>query len=259
MRIPSGLPPEADEVLRRLASRHEALLGSDMVGLYLFGSLVARTFVYGVSDVDLVAVLAAAPTERQLDGLAGLHARFVSETPEWDERIEVVYVSREALAGFRGEPQPAARISPGEPFHAIEVDRGWILDWYPVRERGVAIFGPPPEALVPEIPLDEYIEAAREHLLRWPMTIEAMPSRGSQAYAVLTACRALRTVETGEPSSKREAASWVGERVPELRPTIDDALLWHDRSRREGDPDGRPTFDVTIAFLREMQRRVSRR
>jgi hypothetical protein len=37
--------------------------------------------------------------------------------------VEVVYLSSRALATFRTVSSPAARISPGEPFHAIQVDR----------------------------------------------------------------------------------------------------------------------------------------
>ena len=257
MRLPPDLPPDVDLVLRRLTSRLEMLLGVDLLGLYLFGSVVGHAFVHGVSDVDLVAVLASDLIEPQLAALDELHAQLVEETPEWRERIEIVYLSRVALADFRGEPHAAARTSPGEPFHAIEVDRTWVLDWYPVRERGVAIIGPPPETFVPPIALEEYVEAAREHILAWPMTIGSMPSRGSQAYAVLTACRALRTVQTGKLTSKREAAAWVSERHPALRPAIEDALEWHDRSRLEGDVDGGPTFDAAVASIREIQRLLS--
>jgi predicted nucleotidyltransferase len=257
VRLPPDLPHDVDELLRRLTARLQALLGGDLLGLYLFGSLVSRGFVHGVSDVDLVAILDGPPTMSQLDALAEAHVRIVEQTPEWHERVEVVYVPRAALAGFRRESHPAARISPGEPFHAIEVDRTWVLDWYPLREDGFAIVGPPPDAYVPEIAPEEYIDAAREHILAWPLTLDAMPTRGSQAYAILTACRALRTVELGEPSSKREAAAWVIDVAPELGAPIREALLWHDRSRLQGDVDGAATFEETVAVLREIQVRLS--
>jgi hypothetical protein len=257
VRLPPDLPDDVDGCLRRLTAGLQTLLGGDLVGLYVFGSVVSRAFVDGVSDVDLVAILDGPPTTSQLEALAEMHGRIVEETPEWEERVEVVYVSRAALDGFRGEPHRAARISPGEPFHAIEVDRTWILDWYPLRQDGFAIVGPPPDAYVPPIALEEYVEAAREHVLTWPLTIDAMPSRGSQAYAILTACRALRTVETGEPSSKREAAAGVIAGAPELEPAIREALVWHDRSRLEGDADGAATFEETVSVLREIQARLS--
>jgi predicted nucleotidyltransferase len=257
VRLPPDLPHDVDELLRRLTSRLQAVLRGDLVGLYLFGSVVSRGFVHGVSDVDLVAILDGPPTVSQLDALGAAHDRIVEETPEWRERVEVVYVPRAALAGFRGEPHPAARISPGEPFHAIEVDQTWILDWYPLREDGFAIVGPPPDASVAAIALEEYVEAARDHILAWPLTIDAMPTRGSQAYAILTACRALRTVETGEPSSKREAAAWAIDVAPELEAPIREALGWHDRSRLQGDVDGAATIEETVAVLREIQLRLS--
>jgi predicted nucleotidyltransferase len=222
---------EVRELLPRLTHGQEAVLGDDLVGSYIFGSVATGDFEPGISDVDTAIVLRADPTPAQLATLGRLHEEIVEEMPAWEDRVEVVYLSSRALAMFRTLSWPAARISPGEPFHAIQVDRGWLIDWYQLREVGVALRGPAIDSLVPEITHGEYVDAVRQHLLTWRDSLEDLESQADQAYAVLTMCRGLRTLRTGEHVSKREAARWASEELPEHADLIRDALEWRARSR----------------------------
>jgi predicted nucleotidyltransferase len=208
-------------------------LGERLVATYLFGSAASGDFEAGLSDVDTVAVLAGDPTPNDLRALAKLHSELVGQLPEWDDRVEALYLSAGALANFRDGRHPAARVSPGEPFHKIEVDRRWVLDWYRVREIGVALHGPPPHKLIPKIPHSEFVAAARGELLIWPRQIRRGMSAGSLAYAVLTICRSLCLVETGRPVSKREGAHWGAARTPGFAPLVSGALTrWEIRLER---------------------------
>jgi hypothetical protein len=161
------------------------------VATYLFGSAATGDFEAGLSDVDTVAVLAGDPTPNDLEALAKLPSELLGQSPEWDDRVETVYLSATALASFRDGRRRAARVSPGEPFHAIEVDRRWVLDWYRVREVGVALHGPPPRKRIPKIPHSEFVAAVRGELLIWPRQISPGISAGSLAYTVLTICRSV--------------------------------------------------------------------
>ena len=224
-----------------------------MTGCYLFGSVVTGDFEPGISDVDTVVVLADDPTSADLMALERLHRNIVERMPEWDDRVECVYLSSGALRNFRTARSPAARISPGEPFHAIELDPSWVLDWYPLRTVGEPLWGPPPSTLVPPITKTEYVEAVRRHLLEWRWTDERA-SRRSQAYAILTMCRGLRTVRTGELVSKREAARWGCEVMPEHAELIGAALAWRAEPRTEPEMDGASTIDATLEFIDDVQR-----
>ena len=71
-----------------------------------------------------------------------------------------------------------------------------------------------------------------------------MKRRGYQAYAVLTMCRTLHTLEAGRLASKPAAARWARERHPERwRGLIDRALGW-----KQG--DGVDDFTLTLDFIR---------
>src|SRR5690242_5940062 len=134
------IPVEVTEVAKRLLGDVRSALGERLLAFYLFGSSTTGAFETGVSDVDTVTVLRSDPTDDDLSKLAALHDQFADEAPEWRDRIEVDYVSARALAEFRVHPWPAARISPGEAFHRIQIDRRWVVDWYQVLTAGKTLY-----------------------------------------------------------------------------------------------------------------------
>ena len=74
---------------------------------------------------------------------------------------------------------------------------------------------------------------------------------GEQAYAILTMCRGLRTVRTGEYVSKREAARWTSEQLPAYSELIRTALLWRE-ARRGATDDATPMRDAAAAFVADV-------
>ena len=120
--VGAALPRAILGLLARLTEGQDRALGADPLGSYVFGSVVTGDFDPGISDVDTVVVLRSDPTEAQLAALERLHHDIDEEMSEWNDRIEVVYLSSRALSTFRTESSPAARISPGEPFHGLEDD-----------------------------------------------------------------------------------------------------------------------------------------
>lgn len=246
--------PDVAELLTRLLDGQKQALGVDLTGSYLFGSAVTGDFDPRISDVDTVAVLRSDLTAAHLAALKRLHLDIVEEMPRWDDRVEVVYLSSRGLRTFRTESSAAARISPGEPFHAIEVDHRWLVDWYQLRAVGVALCGPPAASVVPIISRDEYVEAVRQLMLDWPDGGDGFVTRGDQAYAILTMCRGLRTWRTGEHVSKREAARWACDALPEHPRLIRDAVVWREHSRLGPPIDGTATRDAARRFVKRSKR-----
>lgn len=214
-------PPAA--LVDALRSGIQAVLGGDLVGLYLYGSSVSGGFDPDVSDIDLIAVTSSEAAELDLAGLDRMHRDVVKQHPSWDDRLEVVYVARAALWSFR-RGGPLAVISPGEPLHVRDGVELWLQNWYLVRTSGVTLYGPDAATIVPPIARREFIAATARYAdeVRRRSLDEASPV--ARAYAVLTICRALRTVRTKEQCSKQEGAAWVRQRRPEWAWLIDIAL-----------------------------------
>ncbi len=116
--------------------------GRDLVGLYLYGSLVAGGFDPSVSDIDLIAVLTDDPSEDLVSRLGIMHDSIARAHPRWADRIEVVYVSAARFRRLDEDIPRMAVISPGEPLHVVRAGPDWVLTWYPAREEAVALRGP---------------------------------------------------------------------------------------------------------------------
>jgi predicted nucleotidyltransferase len=219
-------PRRALELVTSLITRH---FGGALHGLYLFGSLPAGDFRPGKSDLDLVAVLGADVQDgEELEALTELHSGFVADHPDWRERIEVGYISHTVLQTL-GET-PAGRvavISPGEPLNIKDVGAEWILDWRSVCTQGETIVGPPPREIGPEITDEAFRRAVELQLEKWTEDARApwvayVPAH--QGYIVVTICRAMYALSTGEQTSKEEAVAWAAKRFPAWSDFVYDAL-----------------------------------
>ena len=251
---PTAYPP-VNALLESLLAQMQAILGNKLVGVYLYGSLVTGDFDPGISDVDLLAATSSDIGEREFNSLKKMQDSIVLNHPEWADRLEVAYVSRHALRTFKTHTSQIAVISPGEPFHVKEAGRHYLINWYVVREKGLTLLGPSPDTIVEPISKDEFIQAVKEHVRAWREWIHDAHSRPSQAYAILTLCRALYACTQGEQVSKRRAAVWAAKEWPEWSSTIENARAWREAWREDvEDPDA--TLPETRRFVNVVIDRV---
>ncbi len=223
------------------------------MGLYLYGSLVTGDFDNS-SDIDLLAVLASELSSEEFTALERMHHHLVSIYPEWNNRLEIAYLSQNALATFRTHTSPIAVISPGEPFHFKTAGNDWLPNWYVVREKGVALFGPAPTTLIAPIAPEDFIDAITDHVGAWGAWLGDTPGRPFQSYAILTLCRAWYTVTYGEQVSKQTAALWAASKLPHWLPLIHNALHWRQVSHEPADPT--VTLPDTRQFVAFMQEKI---
>ncbi|GAB4547443.1 MAG: hypothetical protein OHK0023_08830 [Anaerolineae bacterium] len=221
--------PHIMTLLDELRTNIQAILKDKLVGFYLYGSLVWGDFDEAHSDLDLLAALTADLSDAEAFAIGEMHATFAQYHPEWHDRIEVQYLSLQGLKTFRTETHRMGNISPGEPFHMIEADRAWLMNWYFVQNYGVTLFGPPPQVILDPISPPEFIAAVREHVDMWREYILAAQEQPPyRSYAILTMCRALYTHQTGEQVSKKQAVAWAIQAFPQWVQLIQRA--WAGRS-----------------------------
>jgi predicted nucleotidyltransferase len=216
--------PATQPVIDALAEEIKAALGDQLVGLYLYGSYVRGGFDPDVSDLDVLAVTTREAGELDLAGLGRMHGDFVRRQPEWNDRLDIIYIGRSTLNEFRTNAGSLAVISPGEPFHLTGDVADWLMNWFHVLESGVTLHGPEPAAVIPPITWDEFASAVARYVDWFRSETAAGRGAGYRAYAVLSTCRALFAVRNGRPASKQEAAAWAREQMPEWAWLIDTAL-----------------------------------
>ncbi len=244
---PTGYP-HINEVLNSILARLQGIFGEKLIGLYLYGSLVTGDYDDGCSDIDLLAATASDIDGAEFGALDGMHHAIVSLHRKWENRLEIAYLSLNALRTFKTQTSQIGIISPGEPFHIKEAGRDRLMNWYMVREKGVTLFGPPPQAIIEPVEKGEFIQTVKEHVMGWREWINDARSRPSQAYAILTMCRALYTIRTGEPASKIRAAAWAAKELRKWSTLIQNALRWR-QGWRETDVDHEATLPDTRRFV----------
>ncbi len=237
-----------EPVLADLRDLWGAALRDHLVGLYVHGSLVLGDFSPERSDLDLLAVLDADPV---LDVLAPLHAELDRRHPDWAGRIEVEYVSVDAVRDFAGHL--IARVSPGEDLHLLPATSHRAVTWATVRAKGRPLLGPPAADVLPEIDGDTVRAALLDHVRDWPVWVLDMEPPGAQAYSVLTMCRALQRLVHGRQLSKREAATASAEALPQWSALIVWARDWWYDGGADTDT-GR--FDEVRRFVTEVSAEI---
>ena len=153
--------PTINTLLAQLRTGIQASLGTELIGLYLYGSLVTGDFDATSSDIDLLAATASDIDQEEFEALHTMQHDFVLKNKEWEGRIEIAYLSITALRTFKSHTSKIAIISPGESFHIKEVGIDWLMNWYVVREKGVTLLGPSPTTLIEPISKEEYIHAVQ--------------------------------------------------------------------------------------------------
>jgi len=252
--------PNVNAVLEILLQRQQAIFGDKLIGLYLYGSTALGAFTDSISDLDLLAALTSDLTPVEAAAIEQMHAKIVTELPEWDNRIEVQYYSVHALATYKTERHPMGNISPGEPFHIIEAGAEWLVNWYFVQTYGLVLYGAPAVDIIPPLSEQDFIDAVREHILMWREYINDLSEwHGSQAYAIMTMCRGLYTVTHREHVSKQKSADWGIGAYPQWAELIRNAIVWR---QAQHDPTARYPASLAetrrfVAFMiEEMERAV---
>lgn len=219
-------------ILDQLTAGLRAKLGGDLVGIYLYGSLVTGDFDISTSDIDLVVVLREPLDKARFEALHQLHQTVIRGWPDWQDQLELAYISRRGLRRFRSEVSTIGIISPGEPFHLIQAGSDWLISWYALREDGAALLGPRIETLVDPISADDYLRAVKEHIERYRDMDTGVADAAMLSYTTLTVARGLFTLCHRQPASKIKAAAWARENFPHWSPLIQLALSWRVDPRR---------------------------
>lgn len=251
---------DINAILTRLASGLANILGDDLTGFYLTGSLTYGDFDRGSSDIDYLTVLDQPITTTQRQALVQLHAEIGRRYPEWRERIEGSYVTRSMLPNILPPKQGRPYVNGGafwepDPPYGNE----WLLNLYVLRECGIALIGPEPAELIGPVAIEDVREASQRDLVEeWLPKADdpaAFADSHLRAYVTLTLCRILHRAAHDGVASKRIAAAWVRERYDEpWRSLVERAERWSHGENLDSNAHVRAFIRFTAQQLLEQQR-----
>ena len=147
------VPAPLDRILPAVIDDLRSTLGNDLIGVYLYGSAVSGGFDPELSDLDLVVVTAPAVDAIEFRVFAGPVERLQAREPDWAGLLDIVFIGRETLAGFRAGG-PFLEISHEEPLRLVRSADEWLETWFLAREADRALVGPPIADLIPPIDLE---------------------------------------------------------------------------------------------------------
>jgi hypothetical protein len=225
----ASIPKEVSALLQEVIERLPVILGRNLVGVYLYGSVTHRAFNPKRSDVDLIVVTQRDVSDAQLRKLGAWLAQSAESNP-WTARLQILFVVKQDVFTMD------ARASLYQ--FGVLKRTGWDANpiiWRDFFTSGEVLFGPRPESFLPEITPEIFFQALEREVVYLREEICEKPESEwrdvpmYRAYAVLTVCRILYSFRTGAIVSKARAAGWAAKYLPEeWREIILQALEFND-------------------------------
>lgn len=238
---------DVNAILSDLLARVQATLGDNFVGMYLYGSLATGTFDPDSSDIDFLVA-----TQTEVEGVAfqklqAMHTSLGQTDSKWAIQMEGAYISLPELRRYSERQHPyldrGASNLVMETFHT-----DWVVQRYILREYGITLVGPPIRDLIDPISGDDLRQAMVAMMgIWWELMLDdpaPLNTDGYRAYAIMTMCRVLYTMETGDVLPKGAAVAWA---IPRL--DAKHAKLAHlATTHRNGTPE------ITLSGVQSMIR-----
>lgn len=244
--------PVVNHLLTELLSNLKAILKENLLGVYIYGSLIWGDFDEAASDIDVLVALNQEITTNDFNALEQLHTKLVKCFPAWHDRIEIAYASKQLLESFKTEVGNIAVISPGEPFNIKKAGTDWLINYYLLQNKSLILYGPSPKSIIASVSNGEFIDNVKKQAIEWhDWVVHTEHSLGFQYYAVLTLCRAVYVVHHHEQVSKLKAGTWALTQFPQWKDLIQRALA--KAGQTDANPDLiRKTYKEVKLFVHEI-------
>lgn len=228
--------PDVNAMLHTLLTNAQTVLGDNLLGMYLDGSLALGDFDSQSSDIDFVVVTSDELATETLAALTALHDQIAASSSAWSKNLEGSYLPQAALRRYDPNNTLHPRIVRGTGSDESRLlmtqhDSDWVVHRHVLREHGVVITGPAPHTLIDPIHPDDLRRAMANVAQHWytPFLLDPvlLHHDGYHDYTIVTLCRMLYTLRYGTVVSKLQAARWA--QVADGKPwaaLIERALGW---------------------------------
>lgn len=213
--------------------RSREILGENLAGVYLHGSLAMGCFNPRKSDLDLLTVVRETPDDTckrmYMEMVTELSARMPGDTAH--AGIEMSIVRRDVCRPFIYPTPFELHYSAGhakwyrrDPDDYIRKMKGTDKDlaahFTIIRSRGVCLYGSPVGEVFGEVPAADYLDSIWEDIAGAREEIA-----GNTVYITLNLARVLAFCTEGKILSKQEGGEWALMNLPEkFRPLLRTAL-----------------------------------
>ncbi len=217
------------DLLDNIAAHCKEIFGSELVGVYLHGSMAMGCFNPDKSDIDLIIVIEGDISDRQkmsfMEGIVKLNEKAPAKG------LELSVVKRKYCSPFRYPTPFELHFSPvhlqwflDSPQNYIENMKGEDKDlaahFTIIHKCGIVLYGEPVDDVFGPVPRDNYIDSIFADIENAEQDIPEDP-----VYYILNLCRVLAFLKGGICVSKEEGGKWGIKNLPaEYRTVISDAM-----------------------------------
>ena len=239
------------------------IIGEQLTGIYLHGSLAMGCFNPEKSDIDLIIIIEDNISDEQ-------KMKFMKQIVDLNRQapakgLEMSIVLRQYCNPFLYPTPFELHFSPAHLKWFSDASQDYIQNmkgddkdlaahFTIIRQYGVTLYGEEIENVFGEVPQKDYIDSiwedvreAREEILEQPM------------YITLNLCRVLAFCRDGLCLSKQEGAKWAMEHLPaEYTPIISEALMCYqtDREMVVEKESGKAFADRMLADIEKAMRQI---
>lgn len=241
-----------ESIVNDVSDKIKQMFGDNMIGIYLFGSLVLGDFDENFSDIDLMIVLKRDINKDEFEKIKDLQKYISEEYSRFGtDGIEMIFVSTETIKSYLVKETFLTAVAPGNPLETIVCKPEFLIYFYIVRNYGETILGTPKKEVFPEISKTDFVNmsnsVALENIPYWKESCKK--TLHEQFYSVITLCRALYIKENKTCPSKLEAKNWAKNKYPNFKDIIEYA--WNQRGKwKETDkPTDEHKYQEIIKFF----------
>ena len=246
------------KIIDAFVAAAKEILGEQLTGIYLHGSLAMGCFNPEKSDIDLIIIIENNISDEQKMKFMERIVTLNQQAPAKGLEMSIVlrkycnpfvyptpfelHFSPAHLKWFSDAPQDYVQNMKGD-------DKDLAAHFTIIRQYGVTLYGEEIENVFGEVPRKDYIDSiwedvreAREEILEEPI------------YIALNLCRVLAFCRDGLCLSKQEGARWAMEHLPaEYTHMISDALTCYqtDHEMVIEEESGRKFADEMLSAIKE--------
>jgi hypothetical protein len=239
----TSLPTSVRPLIAAFRVQLANIVGRNLVGAYLFGSIAFSGFDPRSGDIDFYVLIRRPLTVSQKRDLDRMH-RALSDKFHYGERLDGFYITL-IKARKRSTPRRLPFAANGK-LHEGGRDNVWALHRQHLRQGAcVVLHGPRPVTFLPSVSWNEITRALIAEFSYAKRIADKYPS-----YSVLNACRIVYTFKNKDGVvSKIQAAHWATSTMPHhWKPLIRSALRVYLKKPRRGDQ--KSLKNNSQAFLR---------
>lgn len=224
-RIPDVIQPLLQSYLHSLEKEVPDLVKA----IYLHGSVALGAFDADQSDIDFVAILSRRCTDDDQARLRKIHQAVAAEYPRW--QLEGGYVQAEDLGKPQNEIVPYPAFHDGK-WQAAGHFEANDVTWWVIKNRGIALLGPNPQALDFTVDWEVLLQNMRDNLntywATWtknPIYMAYLLKDEAIQWAVLGVLRQYYSFQENAITSKIGAGEYALQKLPvEWYPIVQEAL-----------------------------------